>query len=46
MATPFPVSDFSFHLIVLTFWEAFLALYVNYNENSLKASIKALAMQK
>ena len=31
------VRDFNFHLIVLTFWKAFLALFVNYNKNSLKA---------
>ena len=31
------VRDFGFHLIVLTFWKTFLALFVNYNKNSLKA---------
>ena len=37
MAILFLVRDFSFHLIVLTFWKAFLVLFVNYNKNSLKA---------
>ena len=46
MAILFPVRDFSFYLNVLTFWKGFLALFVNYNENSLKALISAVLIEK